>query len=69
MGREVRELERRMGRQRGELARLDAAVADSACARDALAADQAAAQGSAAGQLQAQPAKTPWRTSSALRAP
>ena len=57
-----------MGRQRGELARLDAAVADSACARDALAADQAAAQGSAAGQLQAQPAKTPWLTCSALRA-
>lgn len=59
MGREVRELERRMGRQRGELARLDAAVADSACARDALAAEQAAAQGSAAGQLQAEPAETP----------
>lgn len=53
MGQESRELERRMARQRAELGRLNAAVADSASARDALAADQAAAQGSAAGQLQA----------------
>jgi len=55
VGREVRELDRRMGRQRAELTRLNAAVADSACARDALAAEHAAAQGGAAGQLQARP--------------
>ncbi len=56
VGREVRELDRRMGRQRAELTRLNAAVADSASARDALAAEHAAAQGGAAGQLQARPA-------------
>jgi len=56
VGREVRELDLRMGRQRAELTRLNAAVADSASARDALAAEHAAAQGGAAGQLQARPA-------------
>ncbi|KAK9831426.1 hypothetical protein WJX81_003736 [Elliptochloris bilobata] len=63
VGHEVRDLERRMARQRSELGRLNAAVADSACARDALAAEQAAAQGSAAGQLQDEEAEVARLTS------